>query len=161
MFPTEALPVPIKDYVLAVAESTQTPVDMSACASLAVVALCLQGKYRIKAKSDWSEPLNLFTVIVAEPSERKSPIINLMTKPLNEYEAEYNSRNAADLEASKMNKRILEKRQRALEDKAAKGKADSGELLSNWLDRLLPIRKERPCAYTWMISLQKSPTRCL
>lgn len=127
-FPTEALPATIKDYILAVAESTQTPVDMSACASLAVMALCLQGKYRIKAKADWSEPLNLFTVIVAEPSERKSPIINLMTKPLNEYEAEYNSRNAAELEASKMNKRILEKRQRALEDKAAKGKADSGEL---------------------------------
>ena len=140
-FPTEALPQTIKDYALAVAESTQTPVDMSACASLAVMALCLQGKYRIKAKADWSEPLNLFTVIVAEPSERKSPIINLMTKPLNEYEAEYNSRNAAELEASKMNKRILEKRQRALEDKAAKGKADSGEL--EQLARQIASYKER------------------
>lgn len=140
-FPTEALPATIKDYILAVAESTQTPVDMSACASLAVMALCLQGKYRIKAKADWSEPLNLFTVIVAEPSERKSPIINLMTKPLNEYEAEYNSRNAAELEASKMNKRILEKRQRALEDKAAKGKADSGEL--EQLARQIASYKER------------------
>ena len=140
-FPTEALPATIRDYVLAVSESTQTPVDMSACASLAVMALCLQGKYRIKAKADWSEPLNLFTVIVAEPSERKSPIINLMTKPLNEYEAEYNSRNAAELEASKMNKRILEKRQRALEDKAAKGKADSGEL--EQLARQIASYKER------------------
>jgi len=140
-FPTEALPQTIKDYALAVAESTQTPVDMSACAALAVMALCLQGKYRIKAKADWSEPLNLFTVIVAEPSERKSPIINLMTKPLNEYEAEYNSRNAAELEASKMNKRILEKRQRALEDKAAKGKADSGEL--EQLARQIASYKER------------------
>jgi len=141
VFPTDALPKTIKDYALAVAESTQTPVDMSACASLAVMALCLQGKYRIKAKADWSEPLNLFTVIVAEPSERKSPIINLMTKPLNEYEAEYNSRNAAELEASKMNKRILEKRQRALEDKAAKGKADSGEL--EQLARQIASYKER------------------
>ena len=140
-FPTEALPQTIRDYALAVAESTQTPVDMSACAALAVMALCLQGKYRIKAKADWSEPLNLFTVIVAEPSERKSPIINLITKPLNEYEAEYNSRNAAELEASKMNKRILEKRQRALEDKAAKGKADSGEL--EQLARQIASYKER------------------
>ena len=114
---------------------------MSACAALAVMALCLQGKYRIKAKADWSEPLNLFTVIVAEPSERKSPIINLITKPLNEYEAEYNSRNAAELEASKMNKRILEKRQRALEDKAAKGQADSGEL--EQLARQIASYKER------------------
>ena len=64
-----------------------------------------------------------------------------MTKPLNEYEAEYNSRNAAELEASKMNKRILEKRQRALEDKAAKGKADSGEL--EQLARQIASYKER------------------
>ena len=64
-----------------------------------------------------------------------------MTKPLNEYEAEYNSRNAAELEASKMNKRILEKRQRALEDKAAKDKADSGEL--EQLARQIASYKER------------------
>ena len=40
-----------------------------------------------------------------------------------------------------MNKRILEKRQRALEDKAAKGKADSGEL--EQLARQIASYKER------------------
>ena len=127
-FPVEALPPTVRDYVLAVAESTQTPVDMSASAALAILALCEQGKYRIRGKADWTEPLNLFVVIVAEPSERKSAVISFMTKPINAFEAEYNKQNAAELEASKMNKRILERRQRALEDKAAKGKVDDGEL---------------------------------
>lgn len=71
-FPVDAFPPAIRDYVLAVAETTQTPVDMAATAALAVLALCQQGKYRIKGKDDWIEPLNLFTVIVAESSERKS-----------------------------------------------------------------------------------------
>ena len=127
-FPIEALPKVVRDYVTAVAESTQTPVDMSASAALAILALCEQGKFRIRGKADWTEPLNLFVVVVAEPSERKSAVISLMTRPVNAFEADYNRQNAAELEASKMNKRILERRQRALEDKAAKGKVEDGEL---------------------------------
>lgn len=127
-FPTECLPPVIREYVLAVAESTQTAVDMSASAALAILALCQQGKFRVRGKADWTEPLNLFVVIVAEPSERKSAIINLMTRPVNAFEAEYNKQNAAALEASKMNKRVLERRQRTLEDQVSKGKADPGEL---------------------------------
>ena len=44
-FPVDAFPPEIRDYVLAVAETTQTPVDMAATAALAVLALCQQGKH--------------------------------------------------------------------------------------------------------------------
>lgn len=127
-FPVDALPPALREYVQAVAESTQTPVDMSASAALAVLALCQQGKYRIAGKEDWREPLNLFVVIVAEPSERKSAVINFMTRPVNLYEAEYNQQHAGALERSRMEKRILEKQQRALEDQVLKGKAHMEDL---------------------------------
>lgn len=140
-FPTESLPKAVRDYVTAVAESTQTPVDMSASAALAILALCEQGKFRIRGKADWTEPLNLFVVVVAEPSERKSAVISLMTRPVNAFEADYNRQNAAELETSKMNKRILERRQRTLEDKAAKGKVEDGELKQ--LAQQLATYKER------------------
>lgn len=140
-FPTESLPKVVRDYVTAVAESTQTPVDMSASAALAILALCEQGKFRIRGKADWTEPLNLFVVVVAEPSERKSAVISLMTRPVNAFEADYNRQNAAELETSKMNKRILERRQRALEDKAAKGKIENDEL--EQLAQQLATYKER------------------
>lgn len=140
-FPTESLPKVVRDYVTAVAESTQTPVDMSASAALAILALCEQGKFRIRGKADWTEPLNLFVVVVAESSERKSAVISLMTRPVNAFEADYNRQNAAELETSKMNKRILERRQRALEDKAAKGKIENDEL--EQLAQQLATYKER------------------
>lgn len=127
-FPVDALPPATREYVQAVAESTQTPVDMSASAALAVLALCQQGKYRIAGKEDWREPLNLFVVIVAEPSERKSAVISFMTRPVNQYEAEYNQQHAGALERSRMEKRILEKQQRALEDQVLKGKAHMEDL---------------------------------
>ena len=46
-FPVNELPVIISDYVRAVAESAQVSPDMAAVASLATLALCLQGKYFI------------------------------------------------------------------------------------------------------------------
>lgn len=127
-FPVDAFPPAIRDYVLAVAETTQTPVDMAATAALAVLALCQQGKYRIKGKDDWIEPLNLFTVIVAEPSERESAVINHMTGAVHRFEAEYNKQHSGAVERSRMEKRILEKQQRNLEEMVIKGKAQMEDL---------------------------------
>ena len=127
-FPVEALPTRVRPYVEAVAETTQTPVDMAGTAVLAAMASCIQGKYLVKAKADWIEPTNLYALMVAEPSERKSAVTSLIVKPINLYEMEYNKQHSAALEKNRMQKRILEKRQRAVEDKVAKGKAEDGEL---------------------------------
>lgn len=127
-FPIEALPSRVRPFVEAVAETTQTPLDMAGTASLAVMASLLQGKYFVRAKEDWTEPVNLYTLMIAEPSERKSAIVSHMVRPINLYEAEYNKQHSAALEKNRMEKRILEKRQRSVEDKVAKGKAEESEL---------------------------------
>lgn len=127
-FPTDTLPPVVRDYVEAVAETTQTSVDMAAVASLAILSICLQGKFRIWGKPDWSEPLNTYCVIVLPPAERKSAVISLMTSPLEEYEQEINSAMDAKIIESQMKKSVLEKERRMLEDKVSKGKADASEL---------------------------------
>ena len=127
-FPVYAFPPEIRDYVMAVAETTQTPVDMAATAALAVLALCQQGKYRIRGKDDWIEPLNLFTVIVAEPSERKSAVISHMAGAVHRFEAAYNQQHADAVERSRVEKRMLEKQQRNLEEMVLKGKAQIEDL---------------------------------
>ena len=127
-FPIEALPKDLGAYVEAVAESTQTPVDMAGTAALAVTAMCCQGKYVIQGKADWSEPLNLYTNVIAQPSERKSAVEHHIVRPADDFEVQYNQRNAARVESSKMQKHILERRQKAIEDKVAKGQAEPGEM---------------------------------
>ena len=127
-FPVDALPTRVRPYVKAVAETTQTPVDMAGTASIAVMASCTQGKYCVQAKTDWTEPTNLYALMVAEPSERKSAVISLTVRPVNLFEMEYNKQRAASFEKNRMQKRILEKRQRAIEDKVAKGTAEESEL---------------------------------
>lgn len=127
-FPVDALPPAIRDYVSAVAETTQTSVDMAAVASLAILSICVQGKYRIWGKPDWSEPLNTYCVIVLPPAERKSAVMAMMTAPLEEYEQEVNSAMDAQVIESQMKKAVLEKERRMLEDKVSKGKAEASEL---------------------------------
>ncbi len=56
-FPAEALPAPLDSWVMAVAESTQTPVDMAAVCSLAVLSCALQGKFKVFQNRSHSEPL--------------------------------------------------------------------------------------------------------
>ena len=127
-FPVEVLPKDIADYVVAVAESTQTPVDVAACASLSVLSIGIQGKYVIKPKADWTEPVNTYIAVFMPPSERKSAVCSLMSKPMNEYEKEWNNQHSAEIEFSKTERSILERRLKALEDQASKGKAEIAEV---------------------------------
>lgn len=127
-FPVDALPEVIRRYVLAVAESTQTPVDMAAVEALGIVSLCCQGKYFIRGNADWAEPLNTYMVVIMEPAERKSSVLSMMIRPVEEYEKEENSRRTAEIVESRMIQDKLEKEKRSLVERASKGKATEEEV---------------------------------
>ena len=146
-FPVDALPKGIADYVTALAESTQTPVDMAASSALPIISVCIQGKYKVCAKSDWYEPVNTFVLNIMEPSERKSAVENAMVRPINIFESETNVQNAAEIESSKMRGRILERRQKALEDQAAKGKDVQAEL-DSIIRELTGFKEKKPLRLT-------------
>lgn len=127
-FPVDALPEVIRRYVLAVAESTQTPVDMAAVEALGIVSLCCQGKYFIRGNADWAEPLNTYMVVIMEPAERKSSVLSMMIRPVEEYENEENSRRNTEIVESRMIQDKLEKEKRSLVERASKGKATEEEV---------------------------------
>lgn len=127
-FPLETLPENIRNFVAALSESVQTPIDMAGCAVLSIIAAAVQGKYVIQGKKDWQEPLNIYLTEIAPPSERKSAIQHAIVKPMSDYENNYNRINAAAIESSKMHKRILERKQKAIEDQFVKGKAEQADV---------------------------------
>ena len=119
-FPVGCLPPVMGNYVRSVSEAMQVPEDMAAVAALISVAICVQKKFMIKGKADWFEPLNLYGLIVAPPAERKSAVMQAMTKPIHLYEKRVNDLNREEIETSTMKKRLLEKRVASLETAAAK-----------------------------------------
>ena len=127
-FPVDVLPSAFQEYVLEVAESTQTPRDMAGTASLAVSATCIQKKYVVQGKADWTEPVNIYLDEIAAPSERKSAVLQRMVRPLDAYEKDYNARNSAAIAQNRSMRRALERKQKAVEEMFVKGKATKEEL---------------------------------
>lgn len=109
-FPIDALPDALRNYVLDVAESTQTPIDMAGVASLALMSIAMQPRYKVVGKADWEEQLSLYCMIVAEPSDRKSAVFNQIIKVIQSFEADYNERHSIDVLKSQEEHSSLEKR---------------------------------------------------
>ena len=119
-FPADCLPPVLRHMAKAAAENIQVAVDMTAVAGLAVAALCVQGKFVINPKSGWIEQLNLYASVIARPSDRKTPALAVMSRPLHTFEKEENQRRAPMVEQYKTKKRILEKKIFNLSELAAK-----------------------------------------
>ena len=101
-FPVDALPDKIRPYIQATAESLQVSVDMVATFVIAIISLCVQGKYRIQVK-----PVNLYAVVVMRPSERKSPTLKMVSAPVFEYMEEENERRQPEISENETKKKIL------------------------------------------------------
>lgn len=108
-FPIDALPDTLRNYVLDVAESTQTPIDMAGVASLTLMSIAMQPRYKVVGKADWEEQLSLYCMIVAEPSDRKSAVFNQIIKVIQSFEADYNERHSIDVLKSQEEHSSLEK----------------------------------------------------
>jgi hypothetical protein len=123
-FPSHLLPEWARDFVEAVADSTQTPVDLAGVLALGVCGAGLARKYRIVARGDWSEPLNLYTVIALPPGNRKSAVFGAALEPVKEYEREERERLRATVAEAASARRVLEKRLAAAEAQAARESAE-------------------------------------
>ena len=107
-FPLDSLPPVLRDMAAGVAETTQTNPAMAGTMALACLAAAVAGKFEIEPKPDYREPLNLYTLIAADPAERKSATLALMTAPLYRFQSEENARRAFDIQAYKDQREALE-----------------------------------------------------
>ena len=123
-FPVESLPGAVQDFVLAAAASIGVPVAMTGSAALGVLAAAVQKKAKVKAKGDWTESLCLYILLIARSSERKSPIMRKMTKPIELYEEMVNAKMAEDIEEYDNQEKFFKKKIKYLEGKAARGVID-------------------------------------
>ena len=151
LFPVDRLPQGISNYIKAVSESVQVAPDMVATSVLASVATALQRKYMGHPVSDWMEPLNLYAVTIAEPSERKSPVFKEVTRPIEEYEETINQEMSPLIDEWKMEVKILEGRisqaeKAAIADKSGgEGSLESlrglqGQLAQKKEEELKPVK---------------------
>lgn len=127
-FPIECYPKEISEYLKALSISTQTSQEMSAILLLGILAVCNQGKFVVKIKPEYCEPLSLYTVAVAEPGERKSAVINNISQPVFDFVENYNNEHKNEIIKSQATYRSLQKRSEETEKNFSKGKASLGDV---------------------------------
>ena len=108
-FPMQCLPPLLKDYLKAVAEHVQVTPEMAVLPLMSVLALCVQGKAVIKhTGNNHTEPLNLYTITVASPGERKSGSLKEFMRPVEEFQEHYNKIHSAEIEEYRTERAFLE-----------------------------------------------------
>ena len=81
-FPADLLPAWLGDHVRAVAEFTQTPIDLAGSLALACLSTAAGGRAEVEVRGPWREPTNLYTVVVLPPGSRKSAVFAAMIPPI-------------------------------------------------------------------------------
>lgn len=124
-FPCNALPEPLRAWVVAEAVATQTPADLPAVVSLATLSACLAKKVEVEIRRGWREPLNTYWLIALEPCNRKSAVFRDAVEPLHRHERALAELLRAPAQAAltrlEVKRRILKK---ALDTAARTGSAD-------------------------------------
>lgn len=140
-FPLSSLPPVLGEYLKAVSAYVQVYPEMCVLPMLSVLSLCVQGKYEVQfPNSQHTEPLNLYTVTVAKPGERKSGVFRAFTAPLWDYQKAENERRQPLISEYKAQKKFLENQL----DKSTKGNnanPQRAEELSQELDELKPVHR--------------------
>jgi replicative DNA helicase len=119
-FPTEVFPGWLRAFVEAVAESTQTPLDLAGMLALAVLATCAQRWIVVEPRPGWIEPTNLFVVVALPPASRKSAVFRAFVSPLLAYEQQQAGDAKRQIAETETRRDILEERLSAAKRDAAR-----------------------------------------
>src|SRR5699024_12597838 len=85
-FPKGIFPDWLETCINQVSTSTQSPRDMSCMMAIGVLSTALMSKYHVQLVRTWKLPLNTYSVLLAEPSERKTPTFKPSIFPVAEFE---------------------------------------------------------------------------
>jgi len=122
-FPSHTLPGWLRAFTEAVAEETQTPVDLPGCFALATLATAAGGRAVVHVRGNWREPTNLFVVVALPPANRKSAVVAAMTDPLYEAEKQLKAKAGPAIIEAQMTARLA----KDVADKAAAKAASAAE----------------------------------
>lgn len=107
-FPTSALPEILRETSEAIAVTTSTDASMACTALLSALSYCFSGVYRMTGKRDHTEPLVINSLIVAEPSSKKSPVIAIIKNPFLKFAEEWNENHKSEVFQYQAKRDLLE-----------------------------------------------------
>ena len=156
-FDDNFLPWTLRNYINAVSESLQVCKDMVSLTVLSIVSLSIQGKWVINPLPGWIEPLNLYALIIARPSERKSPVMREITEVVYEYERIDNEKKQADIDAYELESNMLNRQIKNMIEAVSKGNSKTKYTMKDIKDKKEELSKLEPVHLTRLIADDITP----
>lgn len=96
-----------KKYIAEIAESYQVLPEMALLPAISAISLMICGAARVQIKDDWHEDAPIWSIVVAEASERKSPVLKEIMTPIEKYFENFGLTHKRDLNELGRRKRGL------------------------------------------------------
>ncbi|WP_197214924.1 YfjI family protein [Cytobacillus firmus] len=138
-FKVSVFPPWLRNYLSAVAETSQTPIDMACIAAISILSIGAAKNFYINPYGDWVEPLNTYCLTLMGPANRKSSVFRLLSSPVTSFEKMERDRLESDLTKRNAARRSLTRRIDHLEGVYAK------EANETVLQEIFKIQKELDC----------------
>lgn len=140
-FPSDYLPPLLSDYLKAVADYVQVDVSMCVLPLLSVLSRCVQGKFKVCfPNTHHEEPLNIYTLTVANPGERKSGVFKAFTSPMFEFQKKENERLAPAIAEYRAKQKSLSNMFESL-TKGKNADTDKAQEIAMELENLKPVNR--------------------
>ncbi len=120
MFPVDAFPNSVSEFIRGLAEQLQVPVDMVAITVMSAIAGSNMGNVKVQVHENWREQVNLFCVTAMDSSNRKSGVYDACFRPIRDFEKEKRESEKIEIGQQQLSRRILEKKLAAAEKRALK-----------------------------------------
>ena len=123
--PADLLPGFLGDMASATARATETPLELAALLGLAVVAASVARKVIVCPEPGYIEPVNIYTAVAMESGNRKTAVLNRMTRPFMDWEISEAHRLKPEISRIASERKTQEARIESLRKKAAKSANDT------------------------------------
>lgn len=145
-WPDDVFPAPIQAFVCGLSASTETPPELSALMVLAALSAAAQGKYRVRVKADYFEPVNVWTCAGLPPGSRKTAVQSAATAPLSAWEKVQRDIAEPAIKAAKSNHATISERISQFRKMAGKAKGADFDSLKKEIATLEADLPEIPTA---------------
>ena len=151
--PLEALPSVLRDMARTSHEATQAPLDSAIGAVLGGVSVAIVGKVcvEIRADTEWIKPAHTYIGIQQPSGTGKSPLINMVQKPIATWEAKKASEESSARRWAEEQIKLAEKCVESLRKKAVADPSVKGEL-EDALNDLMKAEREAHGEFQLLLS---------
>jgi len=147
-FPVDALPPAMRQIVTETAASIQVPPDLPGSLALPALALAVGHRAEISLGGGHVEPGNLYNAVAQPPGARKSATFKVITRPINEREAELREQYEDDHENWQARAFIAKAKLKKLEQEAKKSAGSNLEAEVREQQCILDSEPKKPTLVT-------------